>query len=144
MSYPVVAEIWTIFETTLQTQARRLVEDIAKHNHSDPKALWEKIKPQVKISLVDIEVEPKVCPANLGNSDGAIHLRCRAPCMIGFKECPKHVGNVEKKSQYKNVDRVLDHTGQPYFVDEHSIAHDKNGRSQGYVKGGVLFLFEKA
>lgn len=148
--YPVIAELWTTFEGTLQLQAKRLVEDIAKHNNSDPKALWAKIKPQIKIGLLDIGLDdelPTSCSHPLGSVDGAIRLRCRAPCVIGFDACPKHIHTPLSKSQtaYETVDRVLDYEGHSYFVDKKSIAHDRNGRPKGYVdEDGTLILFETA
>ena len=149
-TYPVIAEIWTLFEGTLQTQAKRLVEDIAKHQKADPKALWAKIKPQIRIGLLDLELpDPLItsCSHPSGACDGgAIRLRCRAPCVLGFDACQRHWGlaNVKAPSnKYKSVDRVLDYEGKTYFVDGASIAHDRSGRPRGYVEGGVLYLFEK-
>ena len=34
MSYPVVAECWNIFEACILVQARKLVDDIAKHHNT--------------------------------------------------------------------------------------------------------------
>ena len=73
--YPVIAEIWSTFEGTLQIQAKRLVEDIAKNNNSDPKLLWAKIKPQIKIGLLDIELDderPTSCSHQSNVTEGAI------------------------------------------------------------------------
>jgi hypothetical protein len=145
--YPVIAELWSTFEGTLQIQAKRLVEDIAKHNNSDPKALWAKIKPQIKIGLLDVDLDdelPTSCSHPAGSTDGAIRLRCRAPCVIGFDACPRHIHtpHVKSTSTYESVNRVLDHEGHQYFVDKHGIAHDRNGRPKGYVDDGVLMLFE--
>lgn len=145
--YPVLAELWTTFEGTLQIQAKRLVEDIAKHNNSDPKALWAKIKPQIKIGLLDIGLDdelPVSCSHPSGTTEGAIRLRCRAPCVIGFDACPKHIHTPKQQSQhtYESVDRVIDYQGYQYFIDKHNIAHDRNGRSKGYIKDDTLILFE--
>jgi hypothetical protein len=54
-TYPIVAEIWTIFEATLMVQAKRLVEEIAQHQGRESKDLWALIKPKVKIPLFDTE-----------------------------------------------------------------------------------------
>jgi len=149
-TYPVVAEIWTLFESTLQIQAKRLVEDIAKHQNSDPKELWKKIKPQIRIGLIDTELPdplPTTCSHPSGTCEGgAIRLRCRAPCSLGFDACPRHVG-IPKPTSSGNyslpaVDRVLDSSGQAYFVDNKGIAHDKNGKPRGYVLDSVITLFE--
>jgi hypothetical protein len=147
-TYPVVAEIWTLFEGTLQTQAKRLVEDIAKHHKADPKSLWAKIKPQIRIGLLDVELPDPlttVCSHPSALCDGgAIRLRCRAPCVLGFDACQRHVGiQNTTKTAYEKVDRVIDYEGRPYFVDSRAIAHDRDGRPRGYVKEGVLYLFEK-
>ena len=96
MSYPVVGEIWSALESTLLIQGKCLVEDIAKHYNSDPKTLWAKIKPQIKIEILDVELsEPSLCSHFAGNTDGAIHLRCRSPCLIGFDACSRHI-NISK------------------------------------------------
>ena len=141
MSYPIIAEFWSAFEGTLQVHAKRLVEDIAKHQHADPKSLWAKIKPQIKISLADVDVEPKECLHKV-RTEGAVYQRCRAPCVIGFTTCPRHANTVDPPTTYEEVDRITDLQAQ-YFVDSNQIARDANGRPQGLVKDGVLFLFEK-
>jgi len=148
-TYPVVAEIWTLFEGTLQIQAKRLVEDIAKHQKADPKALWAKIKSQIRIGLLDIDLPDPLlthCSHPSGNPEGgAIHLRCRAPCVLGFDACQRHVGTPRPPgTKYEKVDRVLDYEGRAYFVDKNAIAHEKSGRPKGYMENGVLYLFEKA
>jgi hypothetical protein len=147
--YPVIAEFWSTFEGTLQIQAKRLVEDIAKHNNSDPKALWAIIKPQIKIGLLDIDLDdelPTSCSHPLGTTEGAIRLRCRAPCVLGFDACPRHIHTPLKKDgdSYELVDRVIDYEGHQYFVDKNHVAHDRNGRPKGYVEDGTLVLFEVA
>ncbi len=145
--YPVIAEVWSIFEGTLQVQAKRLVEDIAKHNNSDPKALWAKIKPQIKIGLLDLNLDdelPTCCSHPLGTTEGAIRLRCRAPCVLGFDACHRHIHTPHAKPQgtFESVDRVIDYEGHQYFVDKNKIAHDRNGRPKGYIDDGTLILFE--
>ena len=143
MSYPVVAEMWTLLEGTLQTQAKRLVEDIAKHQKADPKALWAKIKSQVRIGLLDVDVpESCSCTYPLGNTDTAVRLRCRAPCLLGFQACQKHIGLTAAASQNETADRVFDHEGNIYFVDGQGIARDKNASAKGYLEEGVLYVFE--
>ena len=147
-TYPVISEIWTLFEATLKTQAKRLVEDIAKHQKADPKTLWAKIKPQIRVGLVDIDIPDSLqtsCTYPLGNSDGAVRVRCRAPCVLGFHECQRHVGlyHSTPTTQHPKVDRVFDHyEGKTYFVDGNNIARDKDGRAKGYVEEGVIYLFE--
>lgn len=145
--YPVIAEIWSTFEGTLQIQAKRLVEDIAKNNNSDPKLLWAKIKPQIKIGLLDIDLDdelPTSCSHQSGSTEGAIRLRCRDPCVLGFDACPRHIHTPLTKTNgtYESVDRVIDFEGYQYFVDKNKIAHDRNGRPKGYVDDGTLILFE--
>lgn len=145
MSYPVVAEFWTILESVLETQARRLVDDIAKRQNADSKDLWSKIKPRIKIGLLDINTEsmPTVCSHIIGSSDGAIRLRCRAPCVLGFDSCPCHIHTPQPAPSevYKHVNRVYSHEGHTYFVDSNDIAYDKNGKPKGCIEEGVLCLF---
>lgn len=150
MSYPVLAEFWTLFEGSLQIQAKRLVEDIAKQQQADPKVLWAKVKPQMKIGLCDVDLpedKPLYCSHPYGGAvDGAVKLRCRGPCLIGFDACPKHVGTphpTQSSAPAENiVDRVYDSKGLVYFVDKHKVARDRNGIARGYVEDDILVLFE--
>jgi hypothetical protein len=148
MQYPVIAEIWSLFEGTLSLQAKRLVEDIAKHEGADSKELWAKIRPQIRVGLLDYELPedgPVTCSHASGMCEGgAIYLRCRAPCMIGFDACPRHTGTprTEPRGSHEIVHRKLDYEGVPYFIDKNGVAHDKNGRPKGHVKEDVLYLFE--
>jgi hypothetical protein len=144
VAYPVVAEIWSTFEATLLTQAKRLTEEIAKSHGKDPKDLWSKIKSQVKIGLFDVDLaEPALCSHQLHNREGAVRLRCRAPCTLGFNACPLHIHAPRREeSKYESVTSVKDFTGQTYYVDSKNIARDKNGKPKGIVKEEVLYLFE--
>lgn len=147
-SYPVVAELWSLLEGTLQSQAKRLVEDIAKHQKADPKELWSKVKGRIQIGLLDVDLPETLhtyCSHLSGTVDGAVRLRCRAPCVLGFDACPRHVGVPLKQetSTYEKVHRMYDHLGNVYFVDTNSIALDKNGKPRGYIEDGTLVLFEK-
>jgi len=145
-TYPVVAEIWTLFESSLLTQAKRLTEDIAKRQGKDPKELWALIKPQVKINLLDAEIpEPQLCKHFLGNRDGAIELRCRAPCALGFDACPTHIHTpLITESKHPLVTSVKSATGQTYYKDDKGLVRDKNGKIHGIVENDVLYLFEEA
>lgn len=142
--YPVVAEVWSTFEATLLTQAKRLTEDIAKAHGKDPKELWSKIKGQVKIGLFDVDLaEPTLCSHQLHNREGAVRLRCRAPCTLGFDACPLHIHTPRKEeSKYQAVSSVKDCSGHTYYVDSKNIARDRNGKPKGIVKEEVLYLFE--
>jgi len=142
--YPIVAEIWSTFEATLLTQAKRLAEDIAKSHGKDPKELWSKIKGQVKIGLFDVDLaEPTLCSHPLHNREGAVRIRCRAPCTLGFDACPLHIHTPRREeSKYEAVSSVKDCSGQTYYVDSKNIARDKNGKPKGIVKEEVLYLFE--
>jgi hypothetical protein len=148
MPYPVVAEIWSTFEATLLTQAKRLTEDIAKSHGKDPKELWSKLKGQIKIGLFDVDLaEPTLCSHQLHNREGAVRLRCRAPCTLGFDACPLHIHTPYKEkekeeSKYQAVSSVKDYAGHTYYVDSKNIARDKNGKAKGIVKEEVLYLFE--
>jgi hypothetical protein len=144
VAYPVVAEIWSTFEATLLTQAKRLAEDIAKSHGKDPKELWAKIKGQVKIGLFDVDLaEPTLCSHQLHNREGAVRVRCRAPCTLGFDACPLHIHTPHREeSKYEAVKSIKDFTGQTYYVDSKNVARDKNGKPKGLVKDEVLYLFE--
>jgi len=146
-TYPVVSEIWSVFEGTLQNHARKLVNDIAKKQGADPLELWKKIKPILRIGLLDIDI-PDIthCPFPSAESEGAIKLRCRKPCLAGFSTCAAHaaIGTTAKTSTqtYISVDRITDMSGKIYFLDS-NIARDINGKPKGIVQEGVLYLFEK-
>lgn len=145
-TYPVIAEFWSALEGTLQLNAKKLVEDIAKHNSSDPKSLWALIKPQIKIELADIEVPEnlQVSCAFPVASEGAIKVRCRAPCCVGFDSCAKHIGKkMPAPSNLIQVDSVVDSSGKTYYVNTaNNIIIDKNGATKGILEDGVIFLFE--
>jgi hypothetical protein len=145
-TYPVVAEIWTLFESSLLTQAKRLTEDIAKRQGKDPKELWALIKPQVKVNLFDAEFpEPQLCKHFLGNRDGAIELRCRAPCTLGFDACPTHIHTpVTTETKHPLVTSVKSADGKTYYKDDKGLVRDKNGKIHGIVENDVLYLFEEA
>ena len=149
MTHPVHVEIYSCLESILLTQAKRLVEDIAKHQNTDSKELWSLIKPQIKVGLLDVELPeelPHYCPHPCA-SEGAVKLRCRAPCLLGFSACPRHIQmplSKDKQTTYESVDRVIDFQNQVYFVDKHRIARDKNGQPVGVLDDtNVLVLFEK-
>lgn len=143
--YPVVAEVWSTFEAALLVNAKRLAEDIAKHQGKDPKALWALIKPQIRINLVDTEFpEPTFCSYPIGTEGGAVYQRCRVPCVLGFSACSRHVNlTVPQREQDTKdlVDCVKDCHGTMYYVDANKIARDKNGIAKGVVEEDVLFLF---
>ena len=146
MQYPVVAEIWSLFEGTLQQNAKKLVEDIARQNHADPKELWDKVRPRIKVGLLDVDLpeDLQVSCAHMGSSEGAVRTRCRAPCVLGFSACHKHVQTpLPPLTEKEQVDRILDFEGQPYFLTKQGLAIDKFGQVKGYVEDGALTLFEK-
>ena len=144
--YPVVAEIWSVLQGALQIQAKKLVEDIAKFQGADPKALWAKIRPIVKIGLIDSDVPegPTLCPYPSNNSEGAIRQRCRAPCLLGFQACPAHISTKMAVSEgnYEIVDRVIDINDITYYIDRSGQALDKNGEIQGRMVDDVLYVYE--
>lgn len=150
--YPIVAEIWTIFEATMMVQAKRLVEDIAKHQGRDSKELWSLIRPKVKVPLFDTEFpEPTLCSHIIGSQGTAIIQRCRSPCLLGFGTCPEHshsskipTHTTHTTQNLESVDSIKDMDGQMYYVDTKGLARDKQGKPKGVVKEGVLYLFEKA
>jgi len=143
MQYPVVAEIWSLFEASLLTQAKRLVEDISKREGKDPKELWALVRPQVHVGLLDIDIqEPKTCTHFLNSREGAVRLRCRTPCVLGFDTCINHANiPIEPEDpSLKSVKRIKDSEGNTYYLDS-NIARDVNGTPKGVVEKGVLYLF---
>ena len=148
-TFPVIGELWSIFESSLQVQAKKLVEDIAAHQKADPKILWARVRSQIRVGLLDMEIPETeaLCLHHSSSADGAIHQRCRAPCLLGFSACPQHIHTPTTKEYdtEEKVDRILDCHDHAYFVDAHAIARDKNGKPVGYVDrdDGVLYLFEK-
>jgi hypothetical protein len=149
MSYPITLEIWSAFQTTLQTNAKRLCDDIAHAHGKDSKELWNSVKGQISVGLVDIEVDeelPKLCDYPLSTTDGAVKLRCRAPCLLGFPSCPNHIHKQipTVDPDIPVVDRVFDHCYRTYYVDAKGVARDKNGSVKGIVKEDCIYLFEKA
>lgn len=147
-NFPVNLEVWNIFQSALLGNAKKLVEDIAKQNNKDSKELWNRVKGDVKIGLMDIEIDeeiPKLC-SHSASLDSAVHLRCRAPCMLGFSSCPLHhnkqISSDASISALPAVERVYDYLNKLYFVDSDGIARDKLGKPKGCVKEDVLYLFE--
>jgi len=142
--YPVVSEIWSMLEATLLTQAKRLTEDIAKSHNKNPKELWSQIKGQINIGLFEVDIEPKLCSHALNNREGAVRLRCRDPCALGFDACPLHIHSVQKEeSKYEKVSCIKDCSGQTYYLNSKHIAMDKNGKPKGVVENNILYLFER-
>ena len=145
---PVNAEIWTLMEGSLQQQAKRLVEDIAKRQKADPKILWAKVKPQLRITLQDVDLPdpiPQLCSFNTGGKDGGVYTRCRQACVLGHATCFQHAGKVEckPKENLPLVKRIFDHNSHTYFVDTHGVAYDKNGIPKGTMQDDALLLFEE-
>ena len=146
-TFPVVEEIWTVFEATLMIQSKKLVEDIAKKQGGDPKELWNKVRPKIKISQIECDLPdpiPQLCPFYTGVTDGCIKVRCRKPCLLGFDRCPDHIHKPHHPEKTENpVRRVLDFQNKTYFVDEHGIAFDKMENPVGTVEDDEIKLFEQ-
>jgi hypothetical protein len=149
MSYPVNAECWSLFEEALMSQARILVEDIAKHNRSDPKLLWAKIRPTIKIPVIEIDIPDKVlCTRTVHRDKSRMIERCRAPCLLGFEECPSHLEYEPEPSPVSDatlpdIDEVVDREGNKYFTDCTSVVRDASGAVKGWLEDDVVYLFEK-
>jgi|UniRef100_A0A6C0DR34 hypothetical protein len=147
MSYPIVAEIWNSFQVSLQIQSKRLVEDIAKHQGQDPKALWAKVSPLLHTPLVDVDLPdpvPTFCSYPMQHADGAIYLRCRAPCLLGFSKCHKHI-HVTPPHDLSNhiVKRWIDSTtNKSYFLDASDRILDINGIPVGEHVDGDAYLWD--
>lgn len=144
MSYPVVAECWAIFEASLMNQARALVEDIAKHQGVESKGLWAKVRPTIKIPVLEIDVpEQPLCIYSIERENSIVLERCRAPCLIGFERCPLHMNSRPCETKREEVDRIIDIDGVSYFVDAKSVVRDASGSVQGVVEDDVFYRLEK-
>ena len=146
--YPVLAEIWSQLEASLSVQARKLSDDIAKRNGADPKELWAKIKPMIRVSLLDFDLpdsSPTLCPYPTGQIEGVMITRCRIPCLLGFSACAEHIHKPMPllHSTHESVKRIFDYKGNTYFIDTHSVAYDVEGTARGIVKEDTLCLFEE-
>ena len=150
--FPIIAEVWQTFHTVLQIQAKRLVEDIAKENKADPKELWRLVSATLKTPLVSADLPdpiPSTCPVLLSKGEGAVRLRCRAPCLLGFTTCVQHCGPgpvpVQVPAEDPAVRRYIDtSTGSVYFISTDDIVYDINGEPRGYVTEGDVFLCKEA
>jgi hypothetical protein len=144
MSYPVVAECWNIFEACILVQARKLVDDIAKHQGTESKELWAKVRPTIKIPLIEFDIpEQPLCTLSLQKEGSRILEKCNAPCLIGFERCQTHMQSVGTVGDYSRVDRIADEDGISYFIDAQSVVRDSAGIPKGLMEDGVVFLFEK-
>jgi hypothetical protein len=125
MQYPVVSEVWSIFEQTLMVAAKKLTEDISKHQGVDSKELWSNVKGQIKIGLLDIDIPetPITCTYMLEKGIGVIHERCRSPCLLGFSACPKHINTPDNQVQIDlpPVKRIIDFKNTQYYEFKRSI-----------------------
>ena len=144
MSYPVVAECWNIFETSLMLVARKLVDDIATRNRADPKVLWARVRSSTKIPLVDVDIpdQHSCCYSVHGNS--LVIELCRAPCLLGYDRCPQHISLDDSDTKvYEDVYRIKDIEGTTYFVGKDGLARDSLGVVKGMIEEDELYLFDK-
>lgn len=140
-TFPVALEMWQNLEITLMIQAKKLAEDIARKQGVDPKELLTKVKSQIRIGLLDVEIPdelPTYCSHPITHSTGAIKMRCRSPCLLGFSSCVEHCGKPDicksdETNSYPLVTRIFDLDSKHYFVDSFGIARDRNGRAKGIV-----------
>jgi hypothetical protein len=146
MNYPVIGEIWNIFEQSLMVQGKKLANDIAKHQGADPKLLWDEIRKKIKVGILDIEIPetPVTCQYIDTHRAGVVVERCRVPCLLGYSSCPEHIHKVAENIPLPPVRRILDFKGNAYFVDETGIAIDTNGITRGVVEEDVLYLFTRS
>ena len=144
-AFPIIDEMWQAFQTTLQVQARRLVNDIAKETNTDPKELWRLVGATIKTPFVSADLPdplPTSCPALLNRTEGAIRLRCRAPCLLGFQTCSAHtcqLPEVPAPPLEPSCRRYIDSEKGTFFISE-DIVYDVNGQPQGFVKDGDVFF----
>lgn len=142
MNYPVIGEVWNIFQQTLMISAKKLADDIAKQQGADSKALWDTIKKKVNIGILDLDIPegPTTCSYIL-DQPGIIRERCRSPCLLGYSACPDHIDLPEPVLPLTPVRRVIDFKGIHYFVDERGLALDSQGVPRGVVEDEVLYVF---
>lgn len=130
-------------------QARILVEDIAKHQRSDPKSLWAKIRPTLKIPIIEADIPEKtLCSRTIERDNSRIIERCRAPCLLGFEECPTHLDCQSEASPISDaliprIDEIVDREGNKYFTDASSVVRDASGAVKGWLEEDVVYLFDK-
>ena len=148
-TFPVNALIYNTLEAILLTQAKKLTEDIAKFQKADPKDLWAQIRPQIRVALHETEMDdelPLYCNHPAGNLEGAIRQRCRAPCLLGFSACPKHIETPKQKElkPLTPVKRLIDTDGTVFFQDPNGYLIDKNGCRKGFrdTKTDTVYVFE--
>ena len=91
---PVVYELWSLLEASLLAQAKHLVRDIAHEQGADPKALWDRVRREVKLQPLELPdpVEPSYCSYQLRN--GVIAQKCLQPVLLGHSVCPQHCGRL--------------------------------------------------
>ena len=142
-AFPIIDEMWQAFQTTLQVHARRLVNDIAKETNTDPKELWRLVGATIKTPFVSADLPdplPASCPALLNRTEGAIRLRCRAPCLLGFQTCSAHTVQFPEVVGIEPLcRRYIDSEKGTFFISE-DIVYDVNGQPQGFVKDGDVFF----
>jgi hypothetical protein len=93
-SVPVVYELWSLLEASLLAQAKHLVRDIAQEQGADPKALWDRVRREVKLTPLELPdpVESTYCSYQL--RDGVIAQKCLQPVLLGHTTCPQHSGRL--------------------------------------------------
>jgi len=144
MSYSVVAECWNLFETSLMISAQKLVEDIASRNREDPKVLWSKVRKNIKIPLLDVDMPEETSCCYSVPSNSLIIQLCRAPCLLGHNRCPQHMSLHDSDTKvYEEVSRIKDIEGTNYFVGKDGLARDSLGVVKGMIEGDELYLFDK-
>lgn len=147
-TFPVNALIYNTLEAILLSQAKKLTEDIAKFQKADPKELWSQIRPQIRVALHETETDelPLYCNHPSGNLEGAIRQRCRAPCLLGFSACPRHIETPKHKEtkSLTPVKRLLDYDGSIFFQDPKGYLLDKNGSRKGFRESNsdTVYVFE--
>ena len=146
-TFPVNALVYNTLEAILLTQAKKLTEDIAKFQKADSKELWAQIRPQLRIALHETETEdeqPLYCSHPSGGLEGAVRQRCRAPCLLGFSACPRHVETPKRTetSPLTPVKRLIDYDGTVFFQKDNGDLIDKNGKKKGFRDRDTVFVFE--
>lgn len=143
---PVQRCLWESLEALLLYESKRLVENVAKTLHQDPKLLWNEIrKDKLTAYLVDCNeptAERFLCTALRHTT--AVACRCRKPVVFGTTFCPEHQGwslpsFCEKIPQLRRI--VVDE--EIYYLDElTAYVYNENYERCGHKQGDKLYLFE--
>lgn len=148
-TFPVVAELWSLFEASLLAQSKHLVRDLAKEQGVDPKPLWDRVRREIQITAIELPepVEPMYCMYQL--RDSSIAQKCLQPVLLGHSYCPQHCGRMSpavplnqflpKVQRYQNESDP----GDIYFkkVGGSNILYSCDLKPKAYLHDGKAIVF---